>query len=172
MIKKTLYFGNPAYLSVRNQQLTIKLPEVVSNTDLPPQFKKDAERTIPIEDIGLVIIDNKQITFTSSVVEKLLENNSAFITCDSYSMPTGLMLPLDGNTIQSERFRDQIDCSIPLKKQLWQQTIRQKILNQGSILAKYTKVPVNLELYGCLYSLTCQQKLKQKGKLLQNSANN
>lgn len=142
MIKKTLYFGNPAYLSVRNQQLTIKLPEV-TNSDLPTQLKKEAERTIPIEDIGLVVIDNKQITFTSSVIEELLENNSAFVTCDSNSMPTGLMLPLNGNTVQSERFKNQIECSLPLKKQLWQQTIRQKILNQGTILSKYSETPTS-----------------------------
>ena len=29
MIKRTLYFGNPAYLSLRNQQLVIKMPEVL-----------------------------------------------------------------------------------------------------------------------------------------------
>ena len=28
MIKKTLYFGNPAYLSLRMEQMVIKLPEV------------------------------------------------------------------------------------------------------------------------------------------------
>lgn len=136
MIKKTLYFGNPAYLSLRNSQLVLHLPEVDNNDTLPETFKKREERTIPIEDIGVVVLDNKRITITSGLLEAMLENNSAVITCDNRSMPVGLMLPLCGNTTQNERFRDQLDASLPLKKQLWQQTVRQKILNQACVLKK------------------------------------
>lgn len=138
MIKKTLYFGNPAYLSLRNAQLVIKLPEVVKNDTLPEHFKQEAEVTKPIEDIGVIVLDNKQITITSGLLEALLENNSAVITCDERSMPTGLMLPLCGNTTQSERFRHQIETSQPLKKQLWQQTVKSKIENQAAILKHCT----------------------------------
>ena len=134
MIKKTLYFGNPAYLSLRNSQLVIKLPEVEKCDNLPESFKRQAEVTKPIEDIGVVVLDNKQITITSGAIEALLENNCAVITCDSHSMPVGLMLPLYGNTTQNERFRHQIDASLPLKKQLWQQTVQCKINNQASVL--------------------------------------
>lgn len=139
MIKKTLYFGNPAYLSMNKAQLVIQIPDVQSNDTLTPEFKKMNERTIPIEDIGMVVLDNKRITITSGLIESLLENNCALITCDSRSMPTGLMLPLEGNTIQSERFRHQIDSSLPLKKQLWQQTVKQKIMNQENVLSMYGK---------------------------------
>lgn len=138
MIKKTLYFGNPAYLSLRNAQLVIRLPEIVKNDTLPEHFKQSAEITKPIEDIGIIVLDNKQITITSGLLEALLENNCAVITCDSKSMPTGLMFPLCGNTTQSERFRHQIEASLPLKKQLWQQTIKTKIENQAAILKKCT----------------------------------
>lgn len=134
MIKKTLYFGNPVYLSLKNAQLVIKLPEVVKSDVLPEGFKQRAEVTKPIEDIGIVVLDNKQITVTSGVLEALLENNCAIITCDAKSMPVGLMLPLYGNTTQNERFRQQIDASLPLMKQLWQQTIKAKIENQAVVL--------------------------------------
>ena len=120
MIKKTLYFGNPAYLSLCNAQLVIKLPEVENNDSLPEAMKRRSEVTKPIEDIGVVVLDNKQITITSGAMEALLENNCALITCDSKSMPVGLMLPLYGNTTQNERFREQLAASLPLKKQLWQ----------------------------------------------------
>ena len=96
------------------------------------------EVTKPIEDIGVLVLDNKQITVTSGVLEALLENNCAVITCDSKSMPVGLMLPLYGNTTQNERFRHQLDASLPLKKQLWQQTIKVKIENQAAVLKKCT----------------------------------
>ena len=138
MIKKTLYFGNPAYLSLRDAQLVIKLPEVVKNDTLPDRFKQKAEISKPIEDIGVVVLDNKQITVTSGLLEALLENNCAVISCDSKSMPVGLMLPLYGNTTQNERFRHQLEASLPLKKQLWQQTIKVKIENQAAVLKKCT----------------------------------
>jgi CRISPR-associated protein Cas1 len=89
---------------------------------------------VPIEDIGVVVLDNRQITITQGALEALLENNSAVITCDSHRMPVGLMLPLCGNTTQNERFREQLDASVPLQKQLWQQTVQAKIRNQAAVL--------------------------------------
>ena len=139
MIKKTLCFSNPAYLSLRNSQLVIQIPDVEKNDSVTPEFKRMNERTIPIEDIGVVVLDNKRITITTGAMEALLENNAAVITCDSRSMPTGLMLPLYGNTLQNERFRDQLDASLPLRKQLWQQTVKQKIANQEVVLSRNTE---------------------------------
>lgn len=143
MIKKTLCFSNPIYLSLRNAQLVLHLPEVESNDTLPVAMKKEAERTIPIEDIGVVILDHRRITITSGVLEALLENNCAVITCDQKSMPVGLLLPLCGNTTQNERFRTQLDVSLPLRKQLWQQTVKQKILNQEYVLRTNTDKETN-----------------------------
>lgn len=133
MIKRTLYFSNPAYLSLKLKQLVIRLPQ----KDGEEKAEKDLTRTVPIEDIGVIILDHKQITVTQALLSELLENNCALITCDSRQLPVGLMLPLAGNSIQNERFRMQIDASLPLKKQLWQQTIEAKIRNQAAML-KYS----------------------------------
>lgn len=137
MIKKTLYFGNPAYLGMRNKQLVVKLPEVEKNDTLPESFKKEGVVTFPIEDLGIVILDHKQITLTQGLIEMLLENKTALITCNSNHMPTGLMLPLNGNKTQTEKFNAQIKATDPLKKSLWQQTIKFKIKNQTEVLKKY-----------------------------------
>lgn len=134
MIKRTLCFTNSAYLSLKDRQMVIRLPEV-EKSDMPDVLKKESVRTIPVEDIGVVVLDNRQITLTHGLLEALLENNCSVVTCDSRSMPVGLMLPLCGNTVQSERFRDQLDASVPLKKQLWQQTVKAKIDNQAAVLA-------------------------------------
>lgn len=142
MIKKTLYFGNPAYLSLRMGQMVIKLPEVESNELLPEIMKKQAEITKPIEDIGVVVLDNRRITITQGLLEALLENNCAVITCDNHSLPVGLMLPLYGNSTQNERFRYQLDASQPLRKQLWQQTIKAKIENQAAVLSACSGMPI------------------------------
>lgn len=146
MIKKTLYFGNPAYLSLREKQLIIKLPEVEKGDNLPYTFKQQSEISKPIEDIGIVVLDNRQITLTTPLLEALLENNVAVVTCDKRSMPLGLFLPLESNTTQSERFTRQIEASLPLKKQLWQQTVKAKIHNQACVLHHCTN-----EHVGCMH---------------------
>ena len=138
MIKKTLCFTNPAYLSLHQCQLVIRLPEVEENESLSNVLKEQAERTIPVEDIGVVVLDHRRITITSGALDALLENNCAVITCNAQGHPVGLLLPLSGNTLQSERFREQIDSSLPLRKQLWQQTIKQKIANQAAVLRSVT----------------------------------
>lgn len=132
MIKRTLYFGNPAYLSMRLSQLVINLPDANGMDD------RSGINTIPIEDIGMVILDHKQITITHALLGALLNNNCSVITCDSNRMPQGLILPLEGNTVQNERFRTQLECTIPLRKQLWQQTIQMKITNQATLLHETT----------------------------------
>lgn len=139
MIKKTLYFGNPVYLSLRNGQLVIRLPEVEKADNMPQVLKDEAVVTRPIEDLGVVVLDNRQATITTGALAALLENNCAVITCDSRCMPTGMLLPLEGNTTQNERFRHQLNSSLPLRKQLWQQTIQQKIRNQAQVLGRHSE---------------------------------
>ena len=102
MIKQTLYFGNPAYLSLKNKQMLIRLPEVVNNNDLPESFKENSEVLRPVEDIGVVILDHKQITVTHGLLTALLENNVAIIQCNDAHHPIGLVLNLDGHTLQTQ----------------------------------------------------------------------
>lgn len=127
MVKRTLYLGNPAYLKTKTEQLII-------------EKGNDAETvTIPIEDISLIIVDHAQVTITSGLMAKLLEKNVAFITCDATHHPNGLMLNLDGHTLQAKQFAAQLEASLPVKKQLWQQTITAKIYNQATLLKQQGK---------------------------------
>src|SRR5690606_6046247 len=125
MLKRTLYFGSPAYLKTQNKQLVIELPET------------GEIKTAAIEDIGVVILDHQQITITQALLARLLDNNTAVIICNDIHHPTGLFLNLDGHTLQSQRFQYQIEASLPLKKQLWQQTVIAKITNQAFLLQQY-----------------------------------
>jgi len=124
MIKRTLYFGNPAYLNIQLNQLIISVKD------------RDTKKSVPIEDIAIVILDHPQITITHTVIRKLLDNNVALLSCDQKHMPSGLMLPLEGNYTQSKVQQQQINASIILKKQLWQQTVTAKISNQKKLLMK------------------------------------
>lgn len=128
MIKQTLYFGNPAHLYMRNQQLCISMNKASETEDENKIITKH------IEDIGVIVLDNPQITLTHALIETLVANNTVLITCDSTHLPSGLLMPLSGNTIQNERFRAQLDATEPLKKQAWAQTIIQKIKNQQAVL--------------------------------------
>ena len=124
MIKRILYFGNDAYLHTKDNQLVITYPD-----------KEKKEITVPIEDIGVVILDAYRLTISQNLISRLLDNNVALITCDNRRMPQGLMLNLEGNNTHQERFKYQIEASLPLKKQLWQQTVKAKILNQRTLLS-------------------------------------
>ncbi|MEP2276709.1 MAG: type II CRISPR-associated endonuclease Cas1 [Reichenbachiella sp.] len=124
MIKRTLYFGNPAYLSTKDQQMVIDFPE-----------KEKEKVTIPIEDVGVTILDHYGVTITQGLIHRLMENNVALISCDERHLPTGLHLNLSGHTLQQERYSAQIQANEPLKKRLWQQVIKSKITNQASLLA-------------------------------------
>lgn len=130
MIKRTLYFGNPAWLSVDHGQLVIRDPA------LKAAGGSDVKARVPMEDIGLVVLDHQQITVTHTVLNTLLYHNAAVVVCDERRHPSGLMLNLEGNTVQAELFKHQIESSEPLRKQLWKQTVEAKIRNQAAALAR------------------------------------
>lgn len=123
MIKKTLFLGNPCYLSKKNNQLIVEFPDKEKDT-----------RSIPIEDIGMIIAESHRITFTNSLIAALMENNAAIVSCDSFHMPFGLMLPMASHHAFTEKLYAQLDSSEPLRKNLWQQTVVAKIRNQAFLL--------------------------------------
>jgi len=125
MVKRTLHFSNPAHLSFQQEQLLIELKDELRTC-----------KTIPIEDIGVVILEHPQITLSMNVLDALIKANVAIVSCDDHYMPSGMFLPLEGNNTQTERIRNQLNASEPLKKQLWQQTIKIKISNQANVLDK------------------------------------
>lgn len=108
----------------REQQLVLQYPKELG---LP-------EKTVPIEDIGVLILDHQQVVVTQMLLAALLENNVAVITCNEQHMPAGMLLNLDGHTVQTEIFRHQLNASEPLRKNLWMQTIQAKLRNQASML--------------------------------------
>ncbi|MCW5908815.1 MAG: type II CRISPR-associated endonuclease Cas1 [Chitinophagales bacterium] len=128
MIKRTLFFSNPTHIYKRNEQLCFSV-----NRKTETDNEKDVI-TVPIEDIGVVVLDNKQITLSHAVMDALLQNNAAIITCNDQHMPSGMFLNLNGHHTQTEKFKAQLEASEPLKKQLWQQTVSAKLKNQGRLL--------------------------------------
>ncbi|RTY68245.1 type II CRISPR-associated endonuclease Cas1 [Flavobacterium sp. RSP49] len=125
MIKRTILIENKSSITTKNQQLILK--------------SEIRESTIPIEDIGFLVLDHAEIYLSIPAMNLIVENNTAIIICGSNHLPNGMLLNLNSHHIQQEIFKNQIEASIPLKKQLWQQTIIEKIKNQGELLAKITE---------------------------------
>lgn len=131
MLKKTILIENKLSLTTKNNQLVLK-----------SELK---EKTIPIEDIGFLVLDHAEIYISIPTMNLLIENNTSFIICGKNHLPNGMFLNLNSHHIQQEIFKNQINASVPLKKQLWQQTIVEKISNQGILLQKITTKKNNFD---------------------------
>ncbi|WP_288097640.1 type II CRISPR-associated endonuclease Cas1 [Hydrotalea sp.] len=130
MLKRTLCIENPCHLKCNNEQLVLSYAHIKGLEDRQ-------DKTVPIEDIGVLVLEHPQITITHFLLDQLITNNIAVITCNSTHHPSGMLLPLESHTLQSERFKEQLAASEPLKKQLWQQTVKAKINNQAAVLKKW-----------------------------------
>lgn len=125
MIKRTLVFSSPSMLSLKNEQLVIALKEM-----------PDEKRTIPIEDIGVVMIENPMVSITIPLINALSDNNVAVVICDQKGMPNAMLQNLETNNCQGEVLRTQLATGEVLRKQLWKQIVEAKIRNQANLLDK------------------------------------
>lgn len=130
MIKRTICIENACFLKYSNQQMVVSYSHIKGMEDQP-------DKSVPIEDLGMLVLEHQQISLTHYLLDKLVSANVAVVTCNDTHHPTGLLMPLESNTLQSERFRAQIEATEPLKKQLWQQTVKAKINNQAAVLKKW-----------------------------------
>ncbi len=125
MLYRTIYIGNPAYLKLKDNQMKILCPET-----------KVDKGSISVEDLGLLMLDHFQITISHQLIQKMMGNNVVVVSCDAHHLPHGMMLPMYGHTEHSQRVKDQLEASEPLKKQLWKQTVECKIENQKEVLLR------------------------------------
>lgn len=127
MLKRSLFFSSPARLFLKEGQLVFR------------NDQSQDTRTVPVEDIGYVVLEHQQISISMPLLNALNDNNVAVVFCDAKHMPSAMLLNLDSHSVQSELFSAQINASEPLKKSLWKQTIEAKIRNQAALLMKYGK---------------------------------
>jgi len=128
MIKKIIEISQAkTYLAIRYGQLIVK---------------RDGEQisSIPCEDIGVLLVDHRGTIYTHSVFTELLRCGAAVVLCGENHHPTGMLLPVESNSVQTERFREQIKAKEPLKKRLWQQIVKAKIKHQAKLVGKDSEV--------------------------------
>ena len=125
MLKRTLVFSNPMTLSLKNCQLVLAYKDDPNN-----------RQTIPIEDIGVVILENQQVSITIPLMNALVEGNVQVVVCNDHGMPSAMLQSFEGNNLQGEILRNQIGVGEVLKKQIWKQIVEAKIKNQTALLNK------------------------------------
>lgn len=123
MLKRTLVFSSPMILSLKNQQL------VLAYKDSP-----DEKQTVPVEDVGVVLLEHQQTSVTLPLLNALAENEVQVVICNSKGMPSAMVQSMNSNNLQGETLRNQMACGEVLKKQLWKQVVEAKIRNQSSLL--------------------------------------
>jgi len=124
MIKRTIAITTPCHLSLKLGQMLVRSKLI----------EGDAGKTVPIEDMGLLLMEHEQVTVTQGLLAKLLEHNVAVVNCDEKHHPAGMLLNFHGHSTQTETFIAQAEAPKPLKKQLWQQVVKAKISNQAAVL--------------------------------------
>lgn len=125
MLKRTLVFQNPMQLTLKNQQIVIAFKDYPSETT-----------TVPIEDVGSVILEHQQTSITLPLLNALSDANVQVVLCNSKGMPNAMLQNISSNNLQGEILRNQIGCGEVLKKQLWKQIVECKIKNQAALLNK------------------------------------
>lgn len=143
MIKRTIVLSSPCRVSLCNGQM------VCANLEDELNVKKT-----PIEDLGIIIVENQRVVFSVPVMNALADNNTTVIFCDRQMMPNSILTGLNVNTTQSEVLRAQVSMmDTPLNKRLWKQIVEAKIRNQASLLSKYGMDGTALKpLYSNVYS--------------------
>ena len=132
MLKKSILIENKSSITTQKLQLVVK--------------SEIRESVIPIEDIGYLVIDHAEVFISIPALNLLVDTNTAVIFCNTTNhLPNGMLLNLNSHHIQQEIFKNQINASVPLKKQLWQQTIIEKIINQGILLYNISAKKNNFE---------------------------
>jgi CRISPR-associated protein Cas1 len=132
MIKRIVEISSArTHLSIRYGQLLIR------QQDKP-------QTNIPCEDIGVLLVDHQATTYTHTVFTQLLKSGAAVVLCGPNHHPTGMLLPIETNTIQTERFRTQLQAKEPVRKNLWKQLIRAKIKHQANVLGRKCEIYTTL----------------------------
>lgn len=121
MIKRIVEISNPARLTLKNQQLVINREGY-------------EQATVPVEDIGILILDNPVISHTQGLLSSCSENNVAVVICDSKHTPVAVILPLESHNLHTSIISKQAEITEPIRKRLWQIIIKAKIREQAKVL--------------------------------------
>lgn len=123
MLARTLCFSSLGKLSVRLEQLVW-------------ENENGEKKTIPVEDIGFIILESEKISVSAACLQFLAEKNVAFVVCDKSHTPSAQLLPYAANLTSQETIEAQLAATDAVQGRLWRQICRQKILNQAGLMER------------------------------------
>jgi CRISPR-associated protein Cas1 len=133
MIKRIIDISESAYIHLKQKQLLIDKEKVTVGQ-------------IPIEDIGVLILQHPAIVITQQVIIACQKNKVVIIFCDEKRLPYSSILPIaEGNKLHQKIFKEQLNVTEPTRKKLWQQIVIQKIEQQALTLKRLNKNSIQLE---------------------------
>jgi len=122
VIKHTIEISREAsHLSAKLDQLIIQ----------PFDQPKDAGRSLPCEDIGVLLVDQPRTSYTHGALQALMKFGATVVICGRDHLPAGILLPVSGHTEMVCRLHEQVAVSKPTQKRLWQQIVKAKIRAQA-----------------------------------------
>lgn len=138
-MRRAVAIQRPARLSVQRSQLLVQ--------------NEDGEHTVPIEDLGILVVDNTPVELTAQLLATLGDHKAAVVFCGEKHVPTLLALPYEGHALMPKVLRGQIAASRPTCKRLWQAIVREKIRSQARHLIARTGADHGLhDLAGRVFS--------------------
>ncbi|MDU8925333.1 type II CRISPR-associated endonuclease Cas1 [Pasteurellaceae bacterium LIM206] len=104
--------------------------------------------TVPIEDIAVIVVESREVIITAPLLTALAQNGVTLLTCDEQFLPCGQWLPFMNYSRQLKTLKLQLEMSVPMRKQLWQTIVKQKILNQTQALIEMKRSDLAKKLQG------------------------
>jgi CRISPR-associated protein Cas1 len=122
-------------ISSARTRLSIKYGQLIIRQACPEPGRRNDEQvaSIPCEDIGVLLVDHQGTCYTHCVFTELLRCGAAIVLCGGNHHPDGMLLPIETNSVQTQRFRQQIEAKEPVKKRLWKQIVQAKIKHQAKL---------------------------------------
>lgn len=131
-MKRTIVLSRGMHVALRMSQLVLRVDST--------------EHQVPIEDLGVVIVEHGQTTVTAAAMRELARHGVVVMFCDETHHPISLQLPIVGHSEFTQRARQQLESSVPLKKQLWKQVVVAKLGNQAQLLQSRGHVDASRKL--------------------------
>ncbi len=121
MIKRIVEISSEAHICHKNRQLVVRQID-----------REDAQ--VPIEDLGVLVLNDPSITMSQRIMAELASANVAVILCDKKRLPVATLTPIEGNTLHTKTLAMQVQIKETTKKRLWKSIIQAKVRAQAGAL--------------------------------------
>lgn len=140
----------------RRSKLDYKMGSLVVRSE-------DEEKRIFLDDISVLMCETTAISITAYLLAELTARKIKVIFCDNKHNPASELVPMYGSYVSSGRIREQIAWTDETKALVWQQIIKNKIINQAKVLQKVGQDGKSAQLLAYAEQVTPGDKTNREG---------